>query len=161
MPLLREDRSASAIFSLLAEELSAAGITFRFQAVGQSMYPTICNGEMLYVEPLGGSKLACGDIVLFRRTDGLKAHRIVKIRGAAYATRGDSSLQDDGEVRRDQILGRVIGKEGGNIGKPISLAGLLPRTRFRIRRLRSKIGRLISWRRDSQRAIVEPTSIYK
>lgn len=155
MQLLREDRPASAIFSSLTQELSVARISFRFQAVGQSMYPAIRSGEMLHVEPLDNCKLRCGDIVLFHRSDGLKAHRIVKISGEAFVTRGDSSLHADGEVSREQIVGRVIAKECGTSGKLVSLVGMLPRGRFLVRKLRGRIGRSIRRRGDAERAIAE------
>jgi len=154
MPQSPKDRLSSATFSSLAQELSASGISFRFRAVGQSMYPTICNGEILHVEPIGNEKLVCGDIVLFHRCDGLKAHRIVKIRGEAFVTRGDSSLQVDGEVGREQIVGRVVAKEGADRAKLVPLVGLGARMRFRMRKLRGLIGLLIR-RKGSMRTIAE------
>lgn len=150
-----EDRPSSASFSFLAQELSAAGLSFRFQAVGQSMYPTIRNGEVLHVEPIGNSKLKRGDIILFRRGDGLKAHRIVKIGGEVFVTRGDSSLQADSEVGREEILGRVVAKECGISGKLVPLVGIVPRGQFRMRKLRGRIGQLIGRRDGPERVIAE------
>lgn len=138
-----EDRPWSAVFSCLAEDLAAASITFRFQATGQSMFPTIRNGEVVHVEPLGGRKLRCGDVVLFRSKSEFKAHRIIRIKCGAFITRGDASLQVDGEVSRDQILGRVVAKEDGKTGKMVGLSGVVARVEFRFRRARARLGRLL------------------
>lgn len=140
---LPEDRPRSAVFSSLAEDLAAAGITFRFQAMGQSMFPTIRNGEVVHVEPLGEGKLRCGDIVLFLRKGEFKAHRIIRIQRDAFATRGDASLQPDGEVDRQQIIGRVVAKECGEKGRLVRLSGIVAGLEFRLRRMRAFVGRLV------------------
>ena len=107
------------------------------------MYPTILNGEMLHVEPLGKAKLRRRDIVLFKTNGKFKAHRIVRINGDHFITRGDASLDSDGVVRRQQILGRVTAKECRNTGKTVGLAGLAARAHFQFRRVRSSIGRTL------------------
>lgn len=144
--LLPEDRTGSAAFSSVAQALASAGISFRFQAVGQSMYPTILTGEMLHVEPLRGRRLKSGDIVLFRRNGGFKAHRIIQVHGDRFITRGDASLDSDATVRRLQIMGRVVAKECRRTGRLVSLAGLAARAGFRLRRIRSRMRR--TWSRQ-------------
>lgn len=139
---LPEDRPGSAVFSCLAEELVAAGITFCFQATGQSMFPTIRNGEVLHVEPLGEGKLRCGDIILFRAKGEFKAHRIIQIKREAFVARGDASLQADGEVDRRQIIGRVVAKECGVTGRLVQVSGMVAGVEFRLRRIRALVGRV-------------------
>lgn len=141
-----EDRPQSAAFSTVAEAMAAAGILFRFQAVGQSMYPTILNGEMLHVEPGDKHKLRAGDIVFFRSNREFKAHRIVRTKGDKFIMRGDASPQDDAAVDRTQILGRVIAKECAETGKLVDLAGPRARFTFRFRRFRSSMRRCLKGR---------------
>lgn len=107
------------------------------------MYPTILNGEMLHVEPMGKAKLRRGDIVLFKSNGKFKAHRIVRINGDNFITRGDASLDSDGVVRRPQILGHVTAKECSQTERLVSLAGLGARAGFQLRRVRSRIGKAL------------------
>ena len=143
-----EERPQSSAFSDVAQALASAGISFRFKAVGQSMYPTILNGEMLHVEPLAELHLKTGDIVLFKKKGGFKVHRIVRVDGDSFITCGDASLQTDGVVRRAQILGRVIAKECSETGRLVPLTGLAARADFQVRRFRSRVGR--AWRRRAK-----------
>lgn len=151
------DRPRSVTFSSVAEAMAAAGISFRFQAVGQSMYPTILNGEMLHVEPGDKYKLGAGDIVFFRSNREFKAHRIVRTKGDKFIMRGDASPQEDAAVDRTQILGRVMAKECAETGRLVELAGVLARFHFRFRVFRSNMGRFLRGRvlrKDPARALV-------
>lgn len=135
-----EEHPQSAVFSDVAEALACAGISFRFKALGQSMYPTILNGEMLHVEPLADRHLKSGDIVLFKSSGKFKVHRIVRIVRNQFVTRGDASLDSDGVLRRVQILGRVTAKECSETGRHVPLTGLAACADFQLRRVRSRIG---------------------
>lgn len=137
------DQPQTAAFFQITQALTTAGIPFRFQAVGQSMYPTILNGEMLHVEPIGRYRLKSGDIVLFRSNGKFKAHRIVQLNAENVITRGDDSAQEDGVLNRAQIVGLVVAKECCRSGELTNLAGIAARLRFRLRRLRSRVGRTL------------------
>jgi hypothetical protein len=108
------------------------------------MWPAIADGELLRIEPLN-SALKVGDIVLFRGEQGLKAHRIVRRRGARLVTQGDSSHEADGEVSYQQVLGLVVAKECSRTGKQIRLHGAASRGRFRVGQLRKRIAVVIRW----------------
>ena len=148
-----EERPQSSAFSDVAQALAFAGISFRFKAVGQSMYPTIQSGEMLHVEPTGKHTPKRGDIVLFRTNGKFKAHRIVRLTGENFITRGDASLQDDGVVRRTEVLGLVVAKESRETGKLVSLAGLAARTDFRFRRIRARVGRALRTQASAKQSV--------
>ena len=125
-----EDRAESSTFHLLTGELFAGGCGLRFQAVGRSMLPTIQDGEIVHVKPVATDMLRIGDIVLLRAGEQFKAHRIIRKRGQCFITRGDAGIESDGEIRRDQILGRVTAKEGMNSRRLVRLDGIRARLEF-------------------------------
>ncbi len=91
-----------------------AGHMARFVARGDSMHPTIRDGEAVYVERCTAPPLV-GDVVLARAERGLTAHRIVRLqkcRGAAQiVTRGDNCFRNDPPFTRGELVGRVVSVE--------------------------------------------------
>jgi len=83
----------------------------RFVAQGTSMLPTIFPGDCLTVESFGAEPPRRGDVVLCRRGDAFRVHRIVRIleKGPAtfYVLRGDALTEDDPPVSAGDLLGRV------------------------------------------------------
>ncbi|MCU1272563.1 MAG: hypothetical protein JWN74_3857 [Acidobacteriaceae bacterium] len=108
---MSKERLENSTFQLLAGDLIAGGYGLRFQAKGRSMVPTIQDGEIVHIKPIASDMLRIGDIVLLRRGEDFKAHRIIRKRGPLFITRGDAGVGNDGEIRCDQILGKVIAKE--------------------------------------------------
>lgn len=132
------ERLDSDVFAQLSSALLQSGVRFRFQAVGRSMLPTIEDGEILHVQRVNPRTLSVGDIVLCDSA-GLKAHRIVRRRDERFITRGDAAIDLDLEIGRDQILGKVIGKErraGGNLKQ---LSGAWDRGHFFWRELKRRL----------------------
>lgn len=133
-----ENRAESSAFHLLTSELIAGGYGLRFQAVGRSMLPTIQDGEIVHVKPVATDMLRIGDIVLLRIGEQFKAHRIIRKRGPRFITRGDSGLDSDGEIRCDQILGRVTAKEAVSSRRLVRLDGMRARLEFLAAELRRR-----------------------
>ena len=125
-----KDRAESLSFHLLTSELFAGGYGLRFQAIGRSMLPTIQDGEIVHVKPVATDMLRIGDIVLLRTGKQFKAHRIIRRRGQCFITRGDAGLDIDGEIRCDQILGRVTAKEAVGSRRLVRLDGMRARLEF-------------------------------
>jgi len=100
-------------FESVALECLGAGLGVRFQARGASMFPTMHNGEMVYVKPASVASLRRGDIVLVKGDHGFRMHRLVVADAGrdVFITRGDCGGQDDPAVRGDQILGIAVAKE--------------------------------------------------
>jgi signal peptidase I len=128
-------------FAAIVAELLMSGQQVRFPAPGKSMQPTIRDGEVVTVEPLSPSDVRKGDIILYRRGEGLIAHRVIRImkgpgtaRSSAIASygmfvlRGDASTACDLPVEPGQVLGRVVAVE--RQGRSISLVGRWSRMRF-------------------------------
>jgi signal peptidase I len=123
-----DDRADSAAFSHLASALLCSGIQIRFRAQGRSMLPTINDGDILYAE--SATSFGFGDIVLFREGAEFKAHRIIGKRRQCFITRGDAGKQPDGEIRKDQIIGKVVARQCARTGAVSSLRGLEARLGF-------------------------------
>lgn len=134
-----QDRPQSLLFQQFAGELVKRGFSFRFQAWGRSMIPTIQHGEVLHVQPIGDRKLRIGDIILAQTAGVLKAHRIVQECRNGFITRGDAGCESDDEITRDHIFGLVIAKECLQSGRTIRLDGVLGRFRFFAREARRQV----------------------
>lgn len=68
-------------FYTLAKQNLTNGHSIQFQAHGNSMYPTIKNGNIITVAPIFKKHLKPGNIILHRagKLDQLVAHRIISI----------------------------------------------------------------------------------
>jgi signal peptidase I len=116
----RGDRPLSgAALGELSRAVLERGVSFRFRALGGSMYPLIENGDVLTVVPLGRRALSPGDVVEFLHPGhgGLRVHRVVGRRNGAYLVQGDGVTEPDGWIPRENILGRVteITRQGRRI----------------------------------------------
>jgi hypothetical protein len=140
---MTNDRADSATFSQLAGELLARGVSFRFQAKGRSMLPTIADGDMLHIESANLDSFKVGDIVLFKQGAEFKAHRIVGKHRELFSTRGDAGVDID-EIGPEQIVGRGISKECRDSGRTISISGPIARAEFFWLELRRRVHRLLS-----------------
>jgi signal peptidase I len=87
----------------------------RFVAHGTSMLPTLYPGDCLTVKSFGPATPRCGDIVLCRRANEFRVHRIVSISNegpaTSYVLRGDALTDNDPPVSASELLGRVTSLE--------------------------------------------------
>lgn len=86
----------------------------RIRAFGTSMLPTIWPGDVLLVEGTSLDRLACGDVALVSREDGIRIHRLVNKNGTHWSTRGDAMPQNDPPLQAAEIVGRVLEVHAGN-----------------------------------------------
>lgn len=103
-------------FIHVLEELLREGHPVRFRAPGWSMHPTIRNGEIITVAPLGRSPVRVGDVVLYRRGRAAIAHRVIRVRSASgrsvgFVLQGDAAPSCDRPIELAQVLGRVLAIE--------------------------------------------------
>ena len=134
-----EDRAESRTFGQLAHELVAAGLSFRFQARGRSMLPTIGDGDILHVKRIDTATIRVGDIVLFKDTLGFKAHRVIRKRGSAFVTRGDAGIEADSTISGSRILGKIGAKECAENGYRVALEGVVPRLSYFLSQFRRAV----------------------
>ncbi len=80
----------------------------RFVAFGQSMSPILRSSDRLVSEPFVGLP-AVGWIVTIVCAGRHLTHRVVKVEGEKFWTRGDASLEMEGPFSLHEALGRVVG----------------------------------------------------
>jgi signal peptidase I len=105
----------------LISRLLADGHPVRFSAPGGSMHPTICDGDVITVMPVEPGSIAIGDIILYRHSSGVAAHRVIRLekensthvelagrsRDICHILRGDAAIVFDEPVSTEQIMGKV------------------------------------------------------
>jgi len=134
----------SEIFSSVIEHALASGTAVQFRAEGESMYPTIRDGETVTVAPASPDAIVRGDIVLFRLRRRVLAHRVVSVTVSGndrfFELRGDAKAAGDGPAGANEILGKVINVRRN--GRVIPLSGARARVRRRVRSALSRAKRL-------------------
>ena len=141
------------MFNEITAELLRRGNRVRFRAAGASMQPTIEDGELITVAPVGPGSVKRGDILLYRSEQGVHAHRVVgRVKGTVtidggdsppYLLRGDASVSCDPPVQLEQVIGRVVAVQRGgrNLALDSRLANLVRLARLKI--AKSKAFRLL------------------
>ena len=132
------------LFESTVVDLLGRGVSVRFQASGDSMHPSIRNGEHVHVAPVEWSSLRTGDVVLARAPRGLTAHRLLKLGAGAVTTRGDNAVAPDAALPPNAIIGRIthIERDGNTVAVPAAPSPFRLVTR-RVRRNRLSLAQLI------------------
>jgi signal peptidase I len=81
--------------------------TVQLKVSGTSMIPAIFPGDLITVQWRNPEELRTGEVILFKRSGGLRAHRIVQIGREFLVTRGDALRSNDGAILHGEIVGRV------------------------------------------------------
>jgi signal peptidase len=156
---LRNDNSS--LFSEILGDTLNRGHSIRFCAPGDSMYPTICDGDLIAVEPIKPAAVIVGDIILYEHKSKVTVHRVMRVlkrseknsRSALqgpqdrslsetleFVFRGDAAIKDDAPVSSEQILGKVVSIERN--GRRIDPYYLRIKLHYKTRRLAARIKRL-------------------
>jgi signal peptidase I len=100
--------SAPVIMELI-EAVHEKGASFRFQARGYSMTPTIRDGDIITVSPLKNQMPGRGDVLAFRHPQRpqMLIHRVLRKKGNCFFIKGDNCSDADGWVPVENILGVV------------------------------------------------------
>jgi signal peptidase I len=142
------------VFDAVVQDTLTRGISVRFRADGTSMRPTIRHGEAITAAPVAPADIVCGDVLLFRSSGRLLAHRVVSVieHGGVRALkiRGDAKLGCDALVETTDVIGRVISVDRGD--RVIPLQGRIARLQHRMRAAVSLVRQLV-WRR--RQAVVD------
>ncbi len=131
---------ASDIFVGVMDEALRVGTLVRFRAEGDSMYPTIRNGEAITIAPVSADEVVRGDVLLCRHDERVLAHRVVGVttHGAdrLFYLRGDAKAACDAPVGADALVGKVISVCRN--GRMTPLCGPVARLRHRARAAASR-----------------------
>lgn len=112
---------------LKMEDALAKHDTIMIEPKGYSMYPLLVPGrDKAVITAIGQRKGKCGDVLLFRRDDGLLVlHRVCRVKPDGYYMVGDNQEKLEGPIAKEQVLGilvQIIRK-----GKTVSVRNVLYR----------------------------------
>jgi signal peptidase I len=121
----------SGIFGAVIEQALANGTMVRFCAEGDSMYPTIRDGETITVAAASPDAIVRGDVLLFRHGTRVLAHRVVRTTSCGnerfFVLRGDAKASCDPPVGASALVGKVVSV--AREGRLIPLCGRAARIR--------------------------------
>ncbi len=130
----------SEIFGAVIEQALTSGTVVRFRAEGDSMYPTIRDGETIVVAAVSPPAGVRGDILLCRHGSRVLAHRVVDMTGCGterfFVLRGDAKASCDAPVDGRAVVGTVVGVVRG--GRVVPLGGRVARIRCALRAAASR-----------------------
>jgi signal peptidase I len=98
----------------LFEDILRNGTDLRVRVTGRSMTPFLKGGEVLTIRQMPCVSLKKGDLILYRDKNDLPVlHRIIQKRKGddgtfCFLTKGDALIAFDGEIREDNVLGKVL-----------------------------------------------------
>ena len=122
------------------DEALRIGTLVRFRAEGDSMYPTIRNGEAITIAAVSAGEVVCGDVLLCRHDNRVMAHRLVGVttRGTDHVLclRGDAKAACDAPVGAGALVGKVISVRRN--GRTVPLCGPAARLRYKTRSAASR-----------------------
>jgi signal peptidase I len=125
----------SEIFAAVIEDALTSGAMVRFRAEGNSMYPTIRDGDAITVAAVSTDDVVRGDILLCRHDARVLAHRVVSVTRCDgelfFELRGDAKGSSDAPVGASAVVGRVIDVQRD--GRLIQLCGPAARVRHAAR----------------------------
>lgn len=128
------------LLALSMEVIEDQGGNISFTASGRSMEPSVIDGDVITVEPLGHEPLKRGDLLFHRSPEGVAVvHRMLSAEHDSVVMTCDASPWSRYIVPRADILGRISFIRRGDIGVPLgnrSSTILVNRLLFIPRRLR-------------------------
>jgi hypothetical protein len=96
-------------FDETARALAKANRSVDIPITGGSMGSTLPAGSVVRVSLAGGEVCGVADVVVFRQSEQIVAHRVIHIAPRHLITRGDARTAPDPPVPFDRVLGRVAG----------------------------------------------------
>jgi Peptidase S24-like len=99
--------ATAAAKAALASEVVREFGKIQCRVSGGSMLPSLWPGDQLTVERHSFAEVLPGDLVQFRHSNLLVAHRVVRHEGHRLITRGDSVAAEDLPVYEETFVGKV------------------------------------------------------
>ena len=93
----------------LLQAVLEKGADFRLKAKGKSMFPFICDGDILTIGSIK-QNIELGDIVAAEQPESgqLVVHRVIALSAGKLLIKGDGNSVEDGWIEMSRIFGAVI-----------------------------------------------------
>jgi signal peptidase I len=89
----------------ILEALAGRGAAARMRVAGGSMHPTLRDGDVVLIEPLG--RCQRGDVVVAKLDGRIVMHRVVSVDADRVQLRGDNRVECDPPIALADVIGRV------------------------------------------------------
>ena len=85
-----------------------------------SMWPTLKEGDLVFIQGVKHSELKSGDVVVYRNTESntFTIHRIAALYENELVTKGDANFSEDDPIPYDAIVGRAYRLGGHHVRIP-------------------------------------------
>jgi len=96
-------------FVELVKEVLGKGVECRLQVKGYSMSPFIKDNDVVTISPISDASPGLGDVIAFvhPKADKFFIHRVVRKMEDACLVKGENSLEPDGFIEREHIIGMI------------------------------------------------------
>jgi signal peptidase I len=93
----------------ISQHLLDNGYSLKITVQGNSMFPFLLENETVKVTPLFDRRIRKGDILVFKSSGNLVAHRLIHInkKQGTFLTKGDFCFKKDRPLSPDQIIGKI------------------------------------------------------
>lgn len=97
----------------LIDSVHARDAAIRFRVGGQSMHPSLREGDIITLSPLGDMLPRRGEVVAFQFPDreALVIHRVLRVTPDGWLIKGDNNTAPDGVIPAANLCGVVTGVE--------------------------------------------------
>ena len=97
-------------YHIIKDTLLISKKKVKVRVFGNSMKPSILDHDIVLIEPILSSYIKKNDIIAFWRqaTEIIVIHRVIKIDENYIITKGDNLKNNDGKIKLELILGRVV-----------------------------------------------------
>lgn len=79
----------------------------RLKTFGNSMYPILRDGDIVFIDHTPFNKIHVNDIVIFKHNRNYITHRVIYKKKDSLITKGDNNLAADPEVDKKKLIGIV------------------------------------------------------
>ena len=104
--MVNEAQLQAACCDLVAEVTRVSG-KIQLRVAGASMVPALWPGDQVTVRPIDLSELEPDSIIVFRQSQRLVVHRVMRRVGDCIVARGDARPGCDRPAQASEIVGRV------------------------------------------------------
>ncbi len=80
---------------------------FTLKSFGNSMYPILQSGDILYYKNTRGNDICTNDIVMVRKGGRVLTHRLIYKKNKTIITKGDNNLISDGKIYPRNIIAKA------------------------------------------------------
>ena len=74
--------------------------------ISRSMWPVLNRGDIVLVKGTTREEIRVGSIIIFRHSNGIAIHRVVRMTGNTIVTKGDANTDEDSPITFADVVGR-------------------------------------------------------